>query len=124
MGDSNPLATFSYVAEQLGQRGIAFIFTRESLGDDSIGPELKKRFGGVLIANEGYTRETAMQVLAAGEADAVAFGKDYIANPDLPRRLQLNLPLNPYHSETFYGAGQQNLSVGYTDYPSLVAEAG
>jgi len=124
MGDSNPLATFSYVAEQLGQRGIAFIFTRESLGDDSIGPELKKRFGGVLIANEGYTRETAMQVLASGEADAVAFGKDYIANPDLPRRLQLNLPLNPYHSETFYGAGQQNLSVGYTDYPSLVAEAG
>lgn len=124
MGDSNPLATFSYVAEQLGQRDIAFIFTRESLGDDRISPELKKRFGGVLIANEGFTRETATQLLAAGEADAVAFGKDYIANPDLPRRLQLNLPLNPYHTETFYGSGQQNPSVGYTDYPSLLAEAG
>jgi N-ethylmaleimide reductase len=124
MGDSNPLATFSYVAEQLGQRGIAFIFTRESLGDDRISPELKKRFGGVLIANESFNRETALQVLAAGEADAVAFGKDYIANPDLPRRLQLNVSLNPYHTETFYGAGQQNPSLGYTDYPSLVTEVG
>src|SRR3954470_9352681 len=58
MGDSNPVATFGYVAEQLGQRGIAFIFTRESLGENRISPELKKRFGGVLIANEAFSRET------------------------------------------------------------------
>ena len=122
MGDSNPLATFGYVAEQLGKRGIAFIFTRESLGANRISPELKKRFGGVLIANEGFNRETAQQVVAAGEADAVSFGKDFIANPDLPRRLQLNLPLNPYHSETFYGYGLQDPRVGYTDYPSLETE--
>ena len=122
MGDSNPLATFGYVAEQLGKRGIAFIFTRESLGANRIGPELKKRFGGVLIANEGFNRETAQQVVAAGEADAVSFGKVFIANPDLPRRLQLNLPLNPYHSETFYGYGLQDPRVGYIDYPSLEAE--
>ena len=122
MGDSNPLATFGYVAEQLGKRGIAFIFTRESLGENRISPELKKRIGGVLIANEGFNRETAQQVVAAGEADAVSFGKDFIANPDLPRRLQLNLPLNPYHSETFYGYGQQDQRVGYTDYPSMEAE--
>jgi 2,4-dienoyl-CoA reductase-like NADH-dependent reductase (Old Yellow Enzyme family) len=122
MGDSNPLETFGYVAEQLGKRGIAFIFTRESLGEDRIGPELKKRFGGVLIANEGFSRETAEQVIAAGEADAVSFGKDFISNPDLPRRLQLNLPLNPCHPESFYGYGLHDPRVGYTDYPDLVAE--
>ena len=122
MGDSNPLATFGYVAEQLGKRGIAFIFTRESLGENRISPELKKRFGGVLIANEGFNRETAQQVVAAGEADAVSFGKDFIATPDLPRRVQLNVPFNPYHPETFYGYGLQDAKVGYIDYPSLVAE--
>jgi 2,4-dienoyl-CoA reductase-like NADH-dependent reductase (Old Yellow Enzyme family) len=116
MGDSNPLATFGYVAEQLGKRGIAFIFTRESLGANRIGPELKKRFGGVLIANEGFNRETAQHVLDAGEADAVSFGKTFIANPDLPRRLQLNVALNPYDNTTFYGYGQPDLAVGYTDY--------
>jgi len=124
MGDSDPLSTFGYVADQLGRRGIAFIFTRESLGGNRISPVLKKRFGGVLIANEGFNRETAEQVIAAGEADAVAFGKDFISNPDLPRRLQLNVPLNPYHTDTFYGYGQREPATGYTDYPSLVAEAG
>jgi 2,4-dienoyl-CoA reductase-like NADH-dependent reductase (Old Yellow Enzyme family) len=119
MGDSNPLGTFGYVAEQLGKRGIAFIFTRESLGEDRIGPELKRRFGGVLIANEGFSRETAQQVLDAGEADAVSFGKTFIANPDLPRRLQLNVALNPYDHTTFYGYGQPDLTAGYTDYASL-----
>ncbi len=121
MGDSNPLATFGYVAEQLGKRKIAFIFTRESLGENRISPLLKKKFGGVLIANEGFNRETAQQVIASGEADAVSFGKEFIANPDLPRRLQLRAPLNPYHPETFYGYGQPDRTVGYTDYPSLTA---
>jgi 2,4-dienoyl-CoA reductase-like NADH-dependent reductase (Old Yellow Enzyme family) len=121
MGDSNRLATFGYVAEQLGKRGIAFIFTREGLGADRISPELKKRFGGVLIANEGFNNETAQQAIAAGEADAVSFGKTFIANPDLPRRLQLNEPLNPFHAETFYGYGLPDPTVGYVDYPSLEA---
>ena len=121
MGDSNPLATFGYVAEQLGRRGIAFIFTREGLGENRISPALKQRFGGVLIANEGFTRETAEQELAAGQADAVSFGKDFIANPDLPARLQRQAPLNAWHGETFYGYGQADLTVGYTDYPTLAA---
>jgi len=124
MGDSNPLGIFGYVAEQLGKRGIAFLFTRESLGENRISPELKKRFRGVLIANEGFNRDTAQQVVAAGEADAVSFGKDFISNPDLPRRLQLNVPLNPYRPETFYGYGLQDPKVGYVDYPSVVAEIG
>jgi N-ethylmaleimide reductase len=119
MGDSDPLGTFGYVAEQLGKRGIAFIFTRESLGDNRISPALKRRFGGVLIANEGFNRATAQQALTAGEADAVAFGKDFIANPDLPQRLHQDAPLNPYHPETFYGYGLQDRAVGYTDYPAM-----
>jgi 2,4-dienoyl-CoA reductase-like NADH-dependent reductase (Old Yellow Enzyme family) len=121
MGDSNPSATFGYVADQLGKRGIAFIFTRESLGANRISPELKKRFGGVLIANEGFSRETARQVIAAGEADAVSFGKEFIANPDLPHRLFLDAPLNPYQPETFFGYGQPDPKIGYTDYPRLAA---
>jgi len=122
MGDSNPLATFGYVAEELGKRGIAFIFTRESLGEKRISPELKRRFGGVLIANEGFDRESAQRVLDAGEADAVSFGKLFISNPDLPRRLQLGAPLNPFHVETFYGYGQADAELGYTDYPSLATQ--
>ena len=121
MGDSDPLATFGYVAKELGRRGIAFIFARESLGEKRIGPELKRLFGGVLIANEGFDRESAQRVLDAGEADAVSFGKLYISNPDLPRRLLLGAPLNPFHPETFYGYGQPDARLGYTDYPSLAA---
>jgi len=121
MGDSNPLATFSYVAEQLGKRKIAFIFTRESQGPDSITPALKKLFHGVVIANEGFNRETAEAAIAAGEADAVSFGKDYIANPDLPQRLFTGAPLNPFHVATFYGYGQLDPKLGYTDYPAQAA---
>jgi 2,4-dienoyl-CoA reductase-like NADH-dependent reductase (Old Yellow Enzyme family) len=113
--DSNPLATFSHVARECGQRGIAFLCARESLGPDRIGPQLKAAFGGVYIANEEFTQETAAQVLAAGEADAVAFGKEFIANPDLPRRFAENAPLNPQDRTTFYSSGAK----GYTDYPAL-----
>jgi 2,4-dienoyl-CoA reductase-like NADH-dependent reductase (Old Yellow Enzyme family) len=117
MGDSNPAATFGYVAEQLGERGIAFIAVRESLGPDRIGPELKRKFGGIYIANEGFSFETGNEVIASGEADAVAFGKLFIANPDLPRRFATQAPLNPPDPGTFYGTGPQ----GYTDYPALQA---
>jgi 2,4-dienoyl-CoA reductase-like NADH-dependent reductase (Old Yellow Enzyme family) len=117
MGDSNRLATFTYVARHLGERNIAFICARERLGDGRIGPQLKAAFGGVYVANEGFTRETAEQVLAAGEADAVAFGKLFIANPDLPRRFALNAPLNPWKQETFYHGGP----AGYVDYPQLAS---
>ncbi|HUY04085.1 MAG TPA: alkene reductase [Rhodocyclaceae bacterium] len=122
MGDSNPLATFGYVAQELGKRGIAFIFTRESLGEKRLSPELKKLFGGVLIANEGFDRESAQRVLDAGEADAVSFGKLFISNPDLPRRLQLGAPLQAFHPATFYGYGLADARLGYTDYPSLEEE--
>jgi 2,4-dienoyl-CoA reductase-like NADH-dependent reductase (Old Yellow Enzyme family) len=115
MGDSNPLATFSYVARELGRRRIAFICAREALGAGRIGPELKKAFGGPWIANERFTKETAEQVLAAGEADAVAFGVLFIANPDLPERFASGAALNAPDKMTFYAEG----SAGYTDYPFL-----
>jgi 2,4-dienoyl-CoA reductase-like NADH-dependent reductase (Old Yellow Enzyme family) len=115
MGDSNPLATFEYVARELGKRRIAFICARESLGDNRIGPQLKAAFGGSYIANEGFTQATANQVLAAGEADAVAFGVPLLANPDLPARFRQNAALNTPDQSTFYAAGPK----GYTDYPVL-----
>ncbi|VGO10040.1 N-ethylmaleimide reductase [plant metagenome] len=124
MSDSDPLATFTYVARELGKRGIAFICARESLGDKRIGPQLKQAFGGVYIANEAFTAETAQQVLDAGEADAVAFGKLYIANPDLVERFAAGAELNAPRAETFYapleGEGPDN---GYTDYPALAEAA-
>jgi 2,4-dienoyl-CoA reductase-like NADH-dependent reductase (Old Yellow Enzyme family) len=115
MGDADPLATFSYVARELGKRKIAFICARESLGANRIGPELKKAFGGVYIANEKFTQSTAEQVIRAGEADAVAFGIPFIANPDLPKRFRENAPLNTPDPATFYASGPK----GYIDYPAL-----
>jgi len=90
---------------------------REHEGPDSLGPVLKAAFGGVYIANEGYTRETAEAAVAAGRADAVAFGVPYIATPDLAERLQRNAPLNTPNPATFYASGAE----GYTDYPALAA---
>lgn len=116
MGDSNPKATFGYVARELAKRGIAFICAREHEGADALGPHLKKEFGGLYIVNEGYTPESAERALAAGDADAVAFGKSFIANPDLPERIRARAPLNEPRSETFYGQGAE----GYIDYPALV----
>lgn len=119
MGDSNRLGTFSYVARELGERGIAFICARERRAEDSIGPALKKIFGGPYIVNEGFTAATAQAALDAGEADAVAFGKDFIANPDLVARIQSGAPLNQWDAATFYVPGAK----GYTDYPALTRQA-
>jgi 2,4-dienoyl-CoA reductase-like NADH-dependent reductase (Old Yellow Enzyme family) len=119
MGDSNLPATFGYVARELGKRKIAFICARESTKAPRLGPELKAAFGGAYIANEGFAREEAEAVVAAGEADAVAFGKLFLANPDLPRRFSLGSPLNAWNADTFYSDGP----AGYTDYPALEEQA-
>ncbi|MBC7691157.1 MAG: hypothetical protein H7222_05260 [Methylotenera sp.] len=113
VGDTDPAATFGHVARELGRRKIAFICARESLGQNRIGPQLKKEFGGAYIANEGFTRETAEEVLIKGEADAVGFGVSFLSNPDLPERFRNKQPLNAPNFETFYAEG----AVGYTDYP-------
>lgn len=115
MGDSHRADTFGYVAQQLGKRGIAFICAREAQGDDSLGPQLKQQFGGVYIANEKFDKASANAALAAGTADAVAFGVPYIANPDLVQRFAKDAPLNTPKPELFYASGAE----GYTDYPTF-----
>ena len=115
MGDSDLPATFTYVARELGKRKIAFICARESLDGTRLGPKLKAAFGGSFVANESFTQERATQVLAAGEADAVAFGKLFIANPDLPHRFKVAAPLAAWNKDTFYSQGSE----GYTDYTPL-----
>ncbi len=121
MGDSDLRATFGYVARELGKRRLAFLCSREHQGPDWLGPELAREFkrtgGGAYFANEGFTPESAELVVQSGEADAVAFGKQFIANPDLPRRLAMRppAPLNTPRPELFYSSG----AAGYTDYPAM-----
>lgn len=115
MGDSDPLATFTYLAREFGKRRVAFICAREHAGENRIGPQIKAAFGGVYIANEQFNSDSAKAALAAGDADAVAWGKLFIANPDLPQRIKLGAPLNAPDPATFYGGSVQ----GYTDYPAL-----
>ncbi|MCL1860757.1 MAG: alkene reductase [Proteobacteria bacterium] len=114
MGDSDPAATFGYVAKELGKRRIAFIFAREAQGLGLLGPQLKQAFGGVFIANQGLTGETAVQALES-YADAVGFGVPFIANPDLVTRLKQDVPWNTPRPELFFGGGTD----GYIDYPCL-----
>lgn len=115
ISDSNSLATFSYLAEQLGKRKIAFIFSREFQDENYLGARLKKAFGGVYIANEKFTKEAAEKILESGDADAVAWGLNFIANPDLVTRFRENAPVNPVNFGTLYAEGES----GYTDYPRL-----
>lgn len=119
MSDSNREATYSYVATELGKRKLAFICTREHAAEDSLSPKLKELFGGVYIANEGFTATTAESYVEAGIADAVAFGKPYIANPDLAERIEQSSELNEPDPSTFYASG----AGGYTSYPSMSKSA-
>jgi 2,4-dienoyl-CoA reductase-like NADH-dependent reductase (Old Yellow Enzyme family) len=118
ISDSNLPATFTYLVTELGKRNIAFIAAREHVAHDSIGPALKKAFGGVFVANEALDQHTGQQLLDEHKADAVAYGKLFIANPDLPIRFAQGAALNTPIPETFYGPGAK----GYTDYPALQPE--
>jgi 2,4-dienoyl-CoA reductase-like NADH-dependent reductase (Old Yellow Enzyme family) len=115
VSDSNPAALFGYVASELGKRKIAFIFAREYQAADSIGADLKKAFGGIFIANEKFTKESAELAIENKVADAVSFGLAFISNPDLPRRFAENAGLNETNFTTLYAEG----ATGYTDYSSL-----
>ena len=115
IGDSDRLASFGHVAREMGKRKIAFIMAREYVGPDSIGPQLKKAFGGVYIANEKFDYASATAALAEGWADAVGFGKLAIANPDLVARFAKQAKLNDWDAASFYSPGAK----GYTDYPAL-----
>lgn len=115
MGDENPAETFGYVAKELGKRNIAFIFTRENFNEPGLTAELKKQFGGVVIGNEALTQTKAETLLNDKIIDAVAFGKDFIATPDLVERFKQGKTLNELDTSTMYGSGP----AGYTDYPFM-----
>jgi 2,4-dienoyl-CoA reductase-like NADH-dependent reductase (Old Yellow Enzyme family) len=119
VGDSDLPSTFGHVARELGKRKIAFIMARESQVEPRLGPALKAAFGGVYIANEALDPGAAEELLANGEADAAAFGRLFIANPDLPERIRLGAPLNQWRKETFYEGGPN----GYVNYPALAKAA-
>lgn len=115
MGDANPKETFGYVMQELGQRHIAFFFTREYIDAASISLDMKARANGIpYIANMRLSREDALDLLASGQAEAVSFGKDYISNPDLFERLVQDEPLNELKLENMIGT---DVAEGYIDYP-------
>lgn len=115
VGDSDISSVFHHAATELGKRKLAFLCARESFDKPALGPSLKQAFGGIYIANESFTAVTAREAISSGKADAVAFGKAAIANPDLVERFRTGAPLNAPEPSTFYGDGP----TGYTDYPSL-----
>ena len=115
MSGPNNHETFEYVARELGKRRIAFICAREAKGPDSLGPKLKKIFGSCYIANESFDANSGHEIIEAGDADAVAFGKLLIANPDFVERIAEGASFNKWDENGFYGGAEK----GYTDYPTL-----
>jgi N-ethylmaleimide reductase len=117
--DSNPQALYGHVADLLAPLGLSYLHVVEGAtgGPRDVAPfdyaALRQRFGGPWMVNNGYTRAMALEAVDSGTADLVAFGKPFIANPDLGRRLRANAPLNTPDNKTFYGGG----AAGYTDYP-------
>jgi N-ethylmaleimide reductase len=128
IADSDPQRLFAFVIDALSRRQIGYLHlieprARAGLREeaDASAPAIvapfRALFAGPLIASGGFDRASAAATVAAGAADAIAFGRAFIANPDLPRRLKTGAPLNPYDRATFYGGSER----GYTDYPALAA---
>jgi N-ethylmaleimide reductase len=124
MSDSNPIETFTFIAEELGKLGLGYLHVSEAIagpmkvdGTVRATPFIREAFDGTLIVNGGYDAVTAETAIARGEADLVAFGVPFLANPDLPLRYRKGAPLNTPDASTFY-AGEQK---GYIDYPALSA---
>lgn len=130
VADPNPQPLFTYVVEQLARWPLAYVHVIEGAtggprdyqqGDQpfdyaALRAAYQQAGGkGAWMVNNGYDRELAMAAVAEGRADIVAFGKPFISNPDLVRRLRDNAPLNPWDTKTFYGGGER----GYIDYPAL-----
>lgn len=121
MADSDPASHFAYFVSELGRARLAYLHvlegdmaTRSSAIDY---PALRRRFDGVYVANNGYDKARALAAIRAGDADMVAFGAAFIANPDLVARLRHDWPLNTPDVQTYYGGTAR----GYTDYPAYAA---
>jgi N-ethylmaleimide reductase len=128
--DSDAQGLYNHAVEQLAPLKLAFLHVVEGAtgGARDVAPfdyaALRSRFKhgnehGAWMVNNGYTRQMALDVVASGDADLVAFGKPFISNPDLVRRLQDDAPLAPLNPKTLYGGGAE----GYIDYPALAATA-
>jgi N-ethylmaleimide reductase len=120
MSDSNRTAIFGYAVRRLDEFGLAYLHLVDPIifgngAGGRLAPELREAFSGPLIINGGFDRETATGVIERKEADLVAFGVPFLANPDLPARLRRAAPLNAPVRTTFYGGDGR----GYTDYPAL-----
>jgi N-ethylmaleimide reductase len=128
MHDSNPEALFAYVSEQLNRFGLAYLHIIEprvkgnTVIHENQGPiaseQLRSIFNGKIVAAGGFEPGSAEDAIREGVADAVAFGRHFISNPDLPRRIQERLPLAEYDRDTFYTFEAR----GYNDYPSYTPE--
>jgi len=130
-GEDDAFELYAHAIKGLEERGIAYLHLIEPRssgmamadvdheGVPSASTIFRSHWSNALIAAGGYDGPSAEAKIAAGEADAVAFGRHFIANPDLPARLLRGLPLNPYHRPTFYGGGAE----GYTDYPFFQADS-
>jgi N-ethylmaleimide reductase len=130
--DSDPFTTNRHAIEALSARNIAYLHVIEPRVQaglreepnlalpESVSAMFRQFFKGPIIASGGYTKAVAEAALKAGSADAVAFGRAFIANPDLPYRLAIGASLNAYDRSTFYGGGEK----GYVDYPALQPEQG
>lgn len=126
VGDSDPIKLYGHVLPSLDKLGIAYVSlieARTGAGMEIDAPQsvdqLRPFWPRTLILAGGFTGESADEAIHGGRADAVAFGRQFIANPDLPLRLKLDAPLNPYDRSTFYGGGAE----GYVDYPRLARVA-
>jgi N-ethylmaleimide reductase len=117
MSDSNPAETFSYLAEQLNKMGIVYLHAVDPVADDDkrLSPLLRKKFGRTYIVCGGFGVGSGNAAIHNGEADLVAFGQPFLANPDLPKRYQINAPLNSPNRDTFYAGDEK----GFADYPAL-----
>lgn len=119
--DSGPQALFEHAVAQLAPLRLAFIEVVEgqTAGARDFAPfdyaALRRRFDGAWMVNNGYQRPMALEAVASGSADLVSFGRPFISNPDLVRRLRENAPLNVLDTSTLYGGGAK----GYIDYPTL-----
>jgi N-ethylmaleimide reductase len=126
MGDSDPLDTFSYVVRELDQRHVGYLTMLEPNKQDlekgvaieHVAKTFRPMTSAPFIANTGFDKAKGMDLLESGDADAIAYGSLFIANPDLPTRFRTDAPLDKPDPSTFYGAGPK----GYTDYPALTAK--